>query len=141
VDTSSYSDTLRYMSGRLVPQIAVLFMLLLSSATVVATYSPETAEATSTRRCAKFVAFKRDGYVGVATNVKVKGSVSCSTAKRMLKSTYGGKGAYRVTNNGTSRSTYYWKGGWRCANGAGGAGCSNTVNDDWFVTADVTIKS
>lgn len=104
--------------------------------------------ATTLKRCPSFVAFRGGNSDGSrfhypATRVKRAGPVSCGQVRRMIRSTYGAPGGYRRAypkdDDGRpyGRITVYWRGGWRCSNGAGGAGCSNVKHSDWQVSANV----
>lgn len=108
-----------------------------------------TGVAATTRTCASFVAFKGKSagsgtYKYTATKVRRTGEVSCPSVRRMIRSTYGGPGGYKRaypvdpdTGVRFGRITVYWRGGWRCSNGAGGAGCSNVTHPSWSIRAEV----
>lgn len=72
-----------------------------------------------------------------ATDVTKSGKVTCKRVRAMIRSTYGKPGGYRRTNPEVGRPVVYWRGGWRCSNGAGGAGCSNVLREDWRISATV----
>lgn len=103
---------------------------------------PQPAAAAVTRTCGDFVAF-RGVYGGKryhypARHVRRTGDVSCERVRAMIRSTYGrGRGYYKVIVPKAGRATYYWSGGWRCSNGAGGAGCSNVTHPSWSISATV----
>ena len=108
-----------------------------------------TGVAATTRTCASFVAFTGKSsvsgtYTYTATKVRRTGEVSCPSVRRMIRSTYGGPGGYKraypvdpETGFRFGRITVYWRGGWRCSNGAGGAGCSNVTHPAWSIQAEV----
>jgi hypothetical protein len=86
--------------------------------------------------CRPFVISK--GHAGGppfrAWDVKRSSQISCVTARRLLKATYGTGPLHvirRVLEPGASgRPTYWLKGGWRCGNGAGGAACRNVAKPE-----------
>jgi hypothetical protein len=96
-------------------------------------------------RCPNFVVFRgHDRSVGsyhyVATRVRRKGHVSCGRVRYMLRGTYYlDRG--RVHHYPVGRPGVFYKGGWRCSNGAGGAGCSNVKHRGWSIEADVSYRS
>lgn len=60
--------------------------------------------------------------------------MSCREVKRLLRGTYSG-GGYKQTypfhtasGQGYGRPIIYFRGGWRCTTGAGGAGCWNATH-------------
>ena len=75
-----------------------------------------------------------------ATDVKKTGDVTCARVRAMIRSTYGEPGGYKRTNPSVGRPVVYWKGGWRCSNGAGGAGCSNVKRKSWRISATVAAR-
>jgi len=72
-----------------------------------------------------------------AWEVRRSAELSCSMSRRLLKAAYD-TGPLRVIRRslspgGSGRPTYWIKGGWRCSNGAGGAGCRNVARTQFDV--------
>ena len=90
------------------------------------------------KKCRSFVVFRGTSSDGSrfhypATDVRRSARLRCGKVRRLLKGAYG-QGPLRPINkvyprdeNGNTfgRPTYWFRGGWRCSNGAGGAGCWN----------------
>jgi hypothetical protein len=122
----------------------LLVVLVLSgTARPSAAHVPDPAWALAAKTCSDFVAFRAKDTDGtpfryVATHVRRVGPVTCPRVKLMIRSTYGARGGYR-RQLVMGRYLVYWRGGWRCSNGAGGAVCSNLVHEAWSITADVGL--
>lgn len=95
----------------------------------------------SVRSCRPFVIAKSKDEFGShrfrAWEVRRSSMLSCSMARRLLKAAYGTGPlhVYRQTFSpgGSGRPTLWVKGGWRCSNGAGGAGCWNVTRTQFDV--------
>jgi hypothetical protein len=101
-----------------------------------------TASAAQTGTCPAFVVFRGSdpslgSYHYRASHVRRSLRITCQTARNLLKGAYGGgplrpiKKVYPRDDQGHQfgRPTYWFRGGWRCSNGAGGAACWNAVKD------------
>lgn len=70
-----------------------------------------------------------------ATNVRRTSRISCRKARKLLAGAYGRGAIKTVYPKPSGRPTYWLPGGWRCGNGAGGAGC-RSANDHRFNEVD-----
>lgn len=72
-----------------------------------------------------------------ATRVRRRGRVSCERVRYMIRGTYTlDRG--KVRRHRIGRPTVYYRGGWACSNGAGGAGCSDSKHRTWRISANVS---
>jgi hypothetical protein len=97
--------------------------------------------AVSARTCRSFVVFRgSDSIIGsfqyVASRVRRKGRVSCRRVRYMLRGTYYLDRGH-VRRHRVGRASVFYRGGWECSNGAGGAGCSNHRHPSWSISANV----
>lgn len=110
--------------------------------------APSVADA-RVSRCKAFIVFRGDGYSYRATDVRRSSRVSCRKTRDLLRGSYG-QGPLRPLRvvygpNGSGRPTYWFRGGWRCSNGAGGAGCHNvkrrSLNEISIGDVDVAVSA
>jgi hypothetical protein len=102
---------------------------------------PQAATQGAVRGCRPFVLSKShlDGKVHRfrAWEIRRSADLRCSMVRALLRGAYG-SGPLKVVRTtfdptGSGRPTYWLEGGWRCGNGAGGAGCFNAEKPDFNV--------
>lgn len=121
-------------AGTLTAHLAAIsaVALLLATALGHPLAAPPVADA-RVARCKTFIVFSGDGYRYRATDIRRSSRISCRKTRNLLRGSYG-QGPLRPLRvvygpNGSGRPIYWFRGGWRCSNGAGGAGCRNVKRD------------
>lgn len=125
------------MKSRLLPLIVIIGLAAVVAAEGNAREVTDSGTGPNLRskvwRCPSFIVYRGHSSVSGsyryrARSVRRSRQVSCSKVRKLLKGTYG-QGPLRpirkqfIGNSG--RPIYWFRGGWRCSNGAGGANCRN----------------